>query len=351
MSKVLVTGAAGFIGSQLAHALWQRGEQVMLLDNFSYGLEDNLCFDDHDFRQEILREDVRDSAMLYRLCEKEQFDYIYHIAAITPLPDCQVAPGDAFTVNVAGTANVLEAARRYGVKHVIFASTSAVYENCTHFPTKEEDAIQPNLIYSGGKYAAEHICRSYAEVYGMNVTVLRFANVYGPHIDCLRTQPPVAGYIVRELFYDRQPVLHSDGEQRRDFIYVEDVIRLAILVRESKGYDCVNVSSNDTHSINEMYDVIAKIMGKEQIKPIYTEPVHYWHRYPELYKGAYPISVQILSNEVTKYTLCDNGHAARRYGWVPEVSFEDGLKNTVDFSVNALRNLGQVADGEQKLYS
>lgn len=339
MSKVLVTGAAGFIGSQLAHALWQKGEEVVLLDNFSYGKEDNLIFEDHDFRQEILREDVCDRDMLYGLCGKYHFDYIYHIAAITPLPDCQMNPGRAVEVNVAGTVNVLEAARRYGAKNVIFASTSAVYENCTEFPTKEGDAVPPSLIYSGGKFSAEQFCRSFTEVYGMNVTVLRFANVYGPHIDCLRTQPPVAGYLIRELFYDRQPVLHSSGEQRRDFVYVDDLIDLAIRVREKTGFDCVNVSTNTTHSINELYQVIAKLMGKECIKPVYTDSAHYWHRYPSLYEGAYPISSQILDNEVTKYTLCDNTHAARKYGWTPQVSFEDGLRKTVEFAVKILKNV------------
>lgn len=336
MSHILITGAAGFIGSQLAHAFWQHGEQVTLLDDFSYGKEDNLIFEDHDFRPEILRLDVCDADALYALCEKEKFDYIYHIAAITPLPDCQSDPGRAITVNVSGTANVLEAARRYGVKNVIFASTSAIYENCTKFPTKEADAVPPSLIYSGSKYAAEQICRSYVEVYGMNVTVLRFANVYGPHIDCLRTQPPVAGYMIRELYYDRQPVLHSDGEQRRDFVYIEDLIRLAISVQESIGYDCVNVSTNDTHSINELYDIIAQVMGKEHIKPVYREPAHYWYRYPGLYEGVYPIAEHILTSEVTKYTLCDNTHAAQRYGWRPEVSFEEGVRQTIAFSVNIL---------------
>ncbi len=337
MSKILVTGAAGFIGSQLAHVLWQQGEQVILLDDFSYGLEDNLIFDDHDFRAEILREDVCDTPMLNALCEKERFDYIYHIAAITPLPDCQISPGRAITVNVAGTVNVLEAARRFGVKNVIFASTSAVYENCDKFPTKEEDAISPSLVYSGGKFAAEQFCRSFVEVYGINVTVLRFANVYGPHIDCLRTQPPVAGYLIRELFYDMQPVLHSTGEQRRDFVYVDDLIDLALKVRDNQGYDCVNVSTNMTYSINELYKTIAKIMDKEHLQPVYVDSSNYWKRYPGLYEGAYPISAQILDNEVNKYTLCDNAHAAEKFGWQPQVSFEEGLRRTVDFSVNVLK--------------
>lgn len=338
MSKILVTGAAGFIGSQLAHALWQGENEVFLLDNFSYGHEDNLIFDDHDFRNEILREDVCDREMLYKLCEKERFDYIYHIAAITPLPDCQLNPGKALEVNVAGTVNVLEAARLYGAKKVIFASTSAVYENCTVFPTKEDDAIPPSLIYSAGKYSAEQFCKNYVDVYGMNVTVLRFANVYGPHIDCLRTQPPVAGYIIRELLYGRAPILHSTGEQERDFVYVDDLIELALLVQQGTGYDCVNVSTNATHSINELYQIIARIMNKEHIGVKYVHSSNYWKKYPALYEGAYIISEKILDHEVNKYTLCDNSHAFEKYGWKPRVSFEEGLRNTVAFCVDAIQN-------------
>ena len=339
MAKILVTGAAGFIGSQIAHALWQRGEEVVLLDDFSYGLEDNLTFDDHDFREEILRESVCDREMLYGLCERERFDYIYHIGAITPLPDCQVDPGRAIEVNVAGTVNVLEAARRYGAKKVIFASTSAVYENCHEFPTAEGDAVPPSLIYSGGKYAAEQFCRSYVEVYGLNVTVLRFANVYGPHIDCLRKQPPVAAYMIRELYYGHTPVLHSTGEQARDFIYVDDLIDLAIRVQKGEGFDCVNVSSNETHSINELYRVIAECMGKEDVQPKYVDSSNYWKAYPELYEGACPINEQILDNEVKKYTLCDNEHAKEAYGWAPKVDFAEGVRRTVEFTVGKLKEI------------
>ena len=124
MSRILITGAAGFIGSQLSYALWKRGEEVVLLDDFSYGLEDNLIFDDHDFREEIIREDVTNTDAIYKLCDEKRFDIIFHIAAITPLPDCQINPGKAITVDVAGTVNMLEAARRYGVKNFVFSSTS-----------------------------------------------------------------------------------------------------------------------------------------------------------------------------------------------------------------------------------
>lgn len=143
MAKNLITGAAGFIGSQLAHALWQRNEEVILLDNFSYGLEDNLIFEDHDFRQEILREDICNMDMLSELCEREKFDYIYHIAAITPLPDCQIDPGKAVTVNVAGTLNVLEAARRYGIKNVILPAHRRFTRIVQNFPQKKGMLFRP----------------------------------------------------------------------------------------------------------------------------------------------------------------------------------------------------------------
>ena len=336
MSKILVTGAAGFIGSQLAYALWKKGEEVALLDNFSYGKEDNLIFPEIDFRESVIKMDIRDEEAINKLFEAEKYDVVYHIAAITPLPDCQYKPKEAIDVNVGGTVNILEAARKVGVKKVVFSSTSAVYENTHVFPSKEDTVETPSLIYSGGKYAAENFCRSYAEVYGMNIVVLRFANVYGPHIDCLRKTPPVAGYLIKQYFNDEAPVLHSTGEQERDFVYVDDLIRLAILVQQGEGFDIVNVASNETHSINSMSRIIAKIMGKEHIIEKYAEVNHFWAKYPELYTGAYKISEKILANEVNKYTLLDNSHALEKYGWKPEVDFEEGLRRTVEFSVPLL---------------
>lgn len=120
MRKIFITGAAGFIGSQLAYYFWKKGDQVTLLDNFSYGSEDNLVFSNHDFRNEIIRGDIRDRELINQIFEKHQFDYVYHIAAITPLPDCQMNPSEASDVNVTGTVTILEASRIYGVKKVAF---------------------------------------------------------------------------------------------------------------------------------------------------------------------------------------------------------------------------------------
>ena len=155
MSNILVTGAAGFIGSQLAYRLWKNGENVILVDNFSYGSEDNLIFEEHDFREEIHRMDIRDTGFMEKIFSDNMFDIVYHIAGITPLPDCQNMPVEAVDVNVRGTVILLDLVRRYGVKKMIFASTSAVYENNTDFPSVENHVEKPSLVYPSTKYASE----------------------------------------------------------------------------------------------------------------------------------------------------------------------------------------------------
>jgi len=327
--KTLITGAAGFIGSQIAYALWERGDELVLVDNFSYGKMDNLIFEKHSFTDEIIKMDIRDREGIASLFEKGDIDYVYNIAGIAPLPDCQSNPQDAIDVNVIGTVNLLENCRKYGVKKFILASTNAMYENETEFPTVEDNFNLPTLIYPNTKYVAERFCESYCKTYGMSVTCLRFSNVYGPHIDCLRKQPPFVAYMIRELYYERTPIFHSNGEQRRDYIYVDDLVRLAILAQQGEGFDCVNVSSNKNYSVNELYALAASIMNKD-IKASYATDAHYWESYPSLYEGVYPIKEEILKNEINKYSLCDNAYAYKKYGWKPMVEIEEGLSRVID---------------------
>ena len=324
--KILVTGAAGFIGGQLWHTLWKRGDEVVGIDNFSYGNPDNLKFDDHDFGAEVRRMDIRDKAGMLALFEAEKFDVVYNIAGIAPLPDCQSDPVQAIEVNTLGLVNLLEAGRRTGIKQLVQASTNAMYENETEFPTVEGKFNPPTLIYPNTKYCGERFAQSFADTYGMTVTCLRFANVYGPHIDCLRKQPPFVGYMIRELYYDRTPEFHSDGNQRRDYIYVDDLIALALRVVEhpQKGFDAVNVSSNQSYSVRELYAIANRLMGKN-IEAKYCPSSHYWAKYPELYGGAYGIKPEILDHEVNKFSQCDNTHAREVYGWQPQVDIETGL--------------------------
>jgi UDP-glucose 4-epimerase len=330
--KILITGAAGFIGSQLAYRLWKEGESVILLDNFSYGKEDNLIFPDKDFRSEILKLDIRDGEKIEEIIRGNKIETVFHIAGIAPLPDCQNSPGEAIGVNVVGTVNILEAARKFGIKKIVFASTTAIYENDKAFPSVESKFELPSLIYPNTKYCAERFCESYCLTYGLNVTALRFANVYGPHIDFLRKQPPFVGYMIRELYYGRTPTFYSNGKQSRDYIYVDDLIDLAIFAARGKfeGFETLNVSSNKAYSVSEMFGIASKIMGKN-ITPNFEDPVKYWSKYPELYAGHFPIKQEILNSEVNKKTLCDNSLARSRYGWEPKVGMEEGLRRLVEY--------------------
>ena len=336
--KILITGAAGFIGSQLAYRLWKDKNELILVDNFSYGKEDNLIFPDYDFRDEIIRMDIRDREGIGSLLKNGDVDYVYNIAGIAPLPDCQSNPQEAIDVNTTGFVNILENSRKFGVKKVIQASTNAIYENDKNFPTKEDKFELPTLIYPNTKYVAERFAQSFCDTYGMSVTCIRFANVYGPHIDCLRKQPPFVAYMIRELYYDRTPIFHSDGNQRRDYVYVDDLIDLAIAVQKGEGFDCVNCSSLINYSVNEMYEIASKIM-KKNIKPEYANDAHYWEKYPELYEGFYKIKDSILKEEINKYSLCDNTYAKNEYNWSPKINIEEGLRKVIEYQCNLLSKL------------
>jgi UDP-glucose 4-epimerase len=134
--------------------------------------------------------------------------------------------------------------------------------------------------------------------------------------------------MIRELYYERTPIFHSTGEQRRDYIYIDDLLDLAIKVQKTKGFDAINVSSNSSHSVNQMYKIAQEIIGKE-ISPIYADDAHYWEKYPELFEGFYPIEDSILAHEINKYTLCDNKYAFEKYSWLPKISLHEGLKKLI----------------------
>jgi len=327
--NVMITGAAGFIGSQLAHALWAKNANLILIDNFSSGHEDNLIFSDVDLRSSIIRLDIRDKFGVKKLLQENQIEYIYNIAGIAPLPDCQLNPQEAIDVNVSGFINVLEMARLCGVKKIIQASSNAIYENEKVFPFSEDSATPPTLIYPNTKYSADIFAKSYCDTYGMSISCLRFANVYGPHIDCLRKQPPFMAYMVRELYYGRQPIFHSNGEQRRDYIYIDDLIDLALKVQKTKGFDIVNVSSNKSYSVNEIYILAQEIMGIK-INAKFADDFRYWAKYPELFEGVYPISLKLINNEINKFTQTDNSYAQQKYSWEPKVSIRNGLTKLIE---------------------
>lgn len=337
---ILITGAAGFIGGQLAYKLYKLDYDLILVDNMSYGHEDNLIFDDVNLNEILYEMDIR-SKEFERLFKENEIDYVFNIAGIAPLPDCQSNPYEAIDVNVNGFVKVLDLCRKYGVTGVVQASTNAMYENVLSFPTKEDDLNEtnrPTLIYPNTKYCAERFAESFCDTYNMNVTCVRFANVYGPHIDCLRKQPPFIGYMIRELYYNRTPQFFSDGNQSRDYIYVDDLLELVYRSRNLEGFNVINCSSNESYSVRELYQMACDIMGKD-IDAEYNDSSKYWDKYPTLYEGKYAISRDVLDHEVNKYSRCDNSKAKTLLDWEPLVDIDEGLKRTIEYTEKMLKGL------------
>jgi nucleoside-diphosphate-sugar epimerase len=319
--NILITGGAGFIGSSLANWLSSH-HSVKVIDNLSYGHRTNIN-DSVDFIESDVNDDIRKHF--------SDIDVVFHFAAIAPLPDNQVNPSRSIRNNVEGTAAVLEHCRVSGVKHFVLASTSAIYENSHEDLLTENLPVDPDLIYANTKKFAEDLCRSFSSCYGIPFTVLRFFNVYGPHQDFQRQQPPLMGYVVRELMNDRVPTLHSDGEQKRDYIHVDDVCRLCetVMINEHAFQQTFNACSGESHSVNEIYRICADQMKKD-IVPNYRIANRLWDSFGELFDGKYPISRDRIEKETNKASRGSFELAKNVLGWEPQVPFEAGIRRTVD---------------------
>jgi UDP-glucose 4-epimerase len=330
MTKIIITGGAGFIGSQLGRLFVDEGHEVVLIDNMAYGYLDNLIVEGKAFGQ-FLGVDIRSPDLVKHFAGA---DCVFHFAGISALPVCQERPQYAIDVNVGGTANVLEAARLAGVRRLVFASTGAIYENNTQFPSKESDPVRPSLVYAVSKWQAEHLCRSYGESYGMEIVITRYFNVYGPHQDFMRTSPPLMSYLIREFLHDRQPVLHSDGTQERDCVFVDDVNRLnkLCMTHPRAVGETFNVGSGVATSVRQIAKFLAKAL-RTDVQPTYRSAANYWDAYPGLFQGKYPLKPEVIEKEVRKYSLCDTTKSRELLGWKAEVTIDDGLARSAQYAL------------------
>jgi len=328
--KFLITGGAGFIGSQLGNALSRQGHEVVLLDNMRYGHLDNLFIEGKPFGTFVCK-DVREpaTAALYR-----GVDTVIHLAGISALPTNQIDPAEAYGCNVGGTGTVLEHARQAGVRRVIFSSTSAVYENNQKIPMAESDDVQPNLIYALTKQAAENLCRGFAATYNFDVLTVRFFNVYGPHQDFKRASPPFTSYVARELVAGRIPTLFNKTDAARDYVHVDEIIRaLEIIIHSTKSYrgEVFNLCSGQGHSAVAIYREMQAISGRT-LEPEFRSPEAFWDAYPQLFAGQHPLSRERVKKEVYKHSIGDPAKTAAEFGWRATMSLRAGLATVYQYA-------------------
>ncbi|MBI4317795.1 MAG: NAD-dependent epimerase/dehydratase family protein [Chloroflexi bacterium] len=300
--KVLVTGGAGFIGSHVVDAFIENGFEVVIVDDLSTGREKNL-----NPGARFYKVDIREPH-LEEVFATEKPDYVSHHAAQLSVRISVDRPLHDATINVVGSLNVIENSRKYGVKKLIYISTGgAVYGEPVYLPCDEHHPINPICHYGVTKHTPEHFLYLYRELYGLNYTVLRYPNVFGPRQDPLGEAGVVAIFI-GQMLQNQQVTVNGSGEQERDFLFVGDTVSANLLVLEKGDGEIYNIGSGVGTSVNE-------ICG--HLKGITRYPRSEVHGPPKL-------------GETFKIYL-DATKAQRDLGWRQEVGLEEGLSRTVDY--------------------
>ncbi len=252
----LITGVAGFLGSALARRLVREGHQVRGLDDLSTGDPDRVP-------PEVLftRGDVNDRPKLWTLLQ--DVDCVYHLAARVSVPESVLYPREYNHVNVGGTVTLMEAIRDVGVRRVIFASSGAVYGHQDHQPLREDMLPNPGSPYAVSKLAAEHYVHTIGRQWGVETVALRVFNAYGPHQPLPPAYPPVIANFLYQAVRGGTLVVHGDGSQTRDFVYVDDVVQALVAAATAPGvaYETINVGSGAATPIRELAQRIVELTG------------------------------------------------------------------------------------------
>ena len=263
MSKYLVTGGAGLVGSHIVDALIERGEEVIVYDNLVRGKLENINPKARFIKGDIVHLGELTAAM-------SGVDGVFHQAALC-LKDCEEDPYAAVNVNITGTLNVLEACKRQGVKKIVGASSSSVYGDGRYLPTDEVHPFDNYLFYGASKVANEQFYRAYYKKYGINYIAFRYLNVYGPRMDTKGAYMMVIMHFLNKLKKNERPVIYGDGTATLDLVYVKDVAQANIMAMDSAITDeCMNVATGKPTSLKKLLDELQEVMGTD-LKPIYEK--------------------------------------------------------------------------------
>ena len=327
----MITGGAGGIGSTLALLLTNKGHKVNAVDNFNNGYMENLFEDGKQFC-DVTPLDIRETQKLVELIDFDKTDVIIHLAALTSLPECESDPTECISVNVAGTASVLHAARLKNNK-VIVASTSAIYEhnNPALAPFTEEADVSPRLMYPLSKKMMEEVIESYITNYDMDITTLRFFNVFGPRQDIHRKSPPLINFIVREVAAGRPITFFSDGYQQRDYIHVDDVVDMierCLPSHERTRGQTFNLCSGTLTSVKDIIGW-AKDAFDTDFNYTFIPAKNYWSEYNNLHYGINTLDKSVIEREVNKYALGSFIKAYKMIGWDPNRNIRNLMIDTM----------------------
>ena len=304
-SKILVTGGAGFIGSNIAYRLVKERHKVRILDNFSTGKKENLA--ENWDKIEVIKGDIRDKKLVNKAIKG--IDFVFHQAALIYVRESLENPEETHEVNINGTLNLLEAAQKEKVKRFIFASSGgAIYDDSAKLPLKESSPILPQSPYGISKLAGEYYCQFFQKVYGLETIILRYFNVFGPRQNLDSPYAAVIPKFIKLMLAGKKPTIYGDGEQSRDFVYVDDVAEANVLACFAKNLNerIFNIGSGSSVTINQLVRILNKLMGKK-IKPKYGPAV----------KGEAKFSQAAIS-------------LAKNYlGYSPKIGFEEGLRRTI----------------------
>jgi len=300
---MLVTGGGGFIGSNLVERLLRGGARVRVLDNFATGRRENLIDVLGDI--ELIEGDIQSYERVHnavRGCE-----VVFHLAALPSVPRSIQDPLTSNASNVIGTLNVLLAARDEGVRRVVYASSSSVYGANRELPKREEMPAVPIAPYAVAKLAAENYCRSFSEVYGLETVSLRYFNVFGPRQDPLSQYAAVIPNFITALMRGEPPVIYGDGEQSRDFTYVENAVEANLLAADAPNVrgQVFNIACGERISLNELVTELRSLTGRD------LEPVH---------EPARPGDI--------RHSLADISRAREALGYEVNVDVREGLART-----------------------
>ena len=306
MTRYLVTGGAGFIGSHIAEALAKRGDSVRVLDNFSTGFRHN--FDGFAESVEVFEADVTDADAVARAVDG--VDCIFHQAALASVPRSVEHPLDTNAACVTGTLTVLDQARRAGVRRVVYAASSSAYGDQPFSSKREVDLPSPLSPYAVAKLAAEYYCHAFYHTYGLETVCIRYFNVFGPRQDPDSPYSAVIPLFITSLLEGKPPTVYGDGEQSRDFTFVENVVHGNLLAAEAKDVAglTINVANGRSTSLLSLIQQLNTLLGTK-VDPHFAEP---------------------RAGDV-KHSLADITRAEQLLGYAPPVSFEEGLRRSIDY--------------------